>query len=39
MGTELFMQNLTKHGIKDDTPLFEKSHHGILDLLVFYWET
>jgi hypothetical protein len=30
------MQNLTKHGIKDDTPLFEKSHHGILDLLVFY---
>ncbi len=33
------MQNLTKHGIKDDTPLFEKSHHGILDLLVFYWET
>jgi hypothetical protein len=24
-----------KNGIKDDTPLYEKSHHGILDLLVF----
>ena len=39
MGTLLFMQNLTKHGIKDDTPLFEKSHHGILDLLVLLDET
>jgi hypothetical protein len=29
------MQNLTKNGIKDDTPLFEKSHHGILVCLLF----
>ena len=28
------MQNLAKNGIKDDTPLFEKSHHRIFDLLV-----
>jgi hypothetical protein len=28
--------NYSKKGTKDDTPFFEKSHHGILDLLVFY---
>jgi hypothetical protein len=38
-GLNFFMQNLPKNGIKYDTSSFEKSHHGFLDLLVFYWET